>query len=42
VSLVPLERLLSARRSWTGRPSKDRAALVTVSADLRRPQQRQV
>jgi hypothetical protein len=30
VSLVPLERLLSARRSWTGRPSKDRAALVTA------------
>jgi hypothetical protein len=30
VSLVPLERLLSARRSRTGRPSKDRAALVTA------------
>jgi hypothetical protein len=30
VSLVPLERLLSARRSGTGRPSKDRAALVTA------------
>ena len=30
VSLVPLERLLSARRSWTGRPSKDRAALATA------------
>lgn len=30
VSLVPLERLLSARRSRTGRPSKDRAAVVTA------------
>src|SRR5882757_4637336 len=30
MSLVPLERLLSARRSRTGRPSKDRAALVTA------------
>jgi|HubBroStandDraft_1064217.scaffolds.fasta_scaffold89571_1 DDE family transposase/transposase-like protein DUF772 len=30
MSLVPLERLLSARRSGTGRPSKDRAALVTA------------
>ena len=30
VALVPLERLLSARRSRTGRPSKDRAALVTA------------
>src|SRR5882672_851398 len=30
VSLMPLERLLSARRSRTGRPAKDRAALVTA------------
>ena len=30
VSLVPLERLVSARRSWTGRPAKDRAALATA------------
>jgi len=30
VSLVPLERLLSARRSRTGRPSRDRAALATA------------
>jgi transposase len=30
VSLVPLERLLSARRSWTGRPPTDRAALATA------------
>jgi len=30
VALLPLERMLSARRSWTGRPSKDRAALVTA------------
>lgn len=30
VSLVPLERLLSARRSLTGRPSKDRAAMATA------------
>jgi hypothetical protein len=30
IALLPLERMLSARRSWTGRPSKDRAALVTA------------
>ena len=30
VSLVPMERFLSARRSRTGRPSKDRAALATA------------
>lgn len=30
VSLIPLERLLSARRSGTGRPSRDRAALATA------------
>ena len=30
VSLLPLERSLAARRSRTGRPSKDRAALVTA------------
>ena len=30
VTLAPLERLLSARRSATGRPAKDRAALVTA------------
>jgi hypothetical protein len=30
VSLVPLERLLSARRSRMGRPSKDRAAMATA------------
>jgi hypothetical protein len=30
VALAPLERLLSARRSSTGRPAKDRAALVTA------------
>jgi hypothetical protein len=30
VSLVPLERLLSARRSRIGRPSKDRAAMATA------------
>lgn len=30
VALAPLERMLSARRSGTGRPSKDRAALATA------------
>jgi hypothetical protein len=30
VAVVPLERMLSARRSATGRPAKDRAALVTA------------
>jgi hypothetical protein len=30
VALAPLERMLSARRSATGRPAKDRAALVTA------------
>ena len=30
VTLAPLERMLSARRSATGRPAKDRAALVTA------------
>jgi transposase len=30
VSLAPMERFLSARRSRTGRPSKDRAALATA------------
>jgi hypothetical protein len=30
VALAPMERLLSARRSSTGRPAKDRAALVTA------------
>jgi len=30
VSLVPMERLLAARRSRTGRPSKDRAAMATA------------
>lgn len=30
VSLLPLNRLLSARRARTGRPAKDRAALVTA------------
>ena len=30
VALVPLERLLSARRASTGRPAKDRAALVVA------------
>lgn len=30
IALVPLERALSARRSATGRPAKDRAALATA------------
>src|SRR5450432_4635442 len=30
VSMAPLERFLSARRSATGRPAKDRAALATA------------
>src|SRR5260370_21992277 len=30
ISLVPLGRLLSARRASTGRPAKDRAALATA------------
>jgi hypothetical protein len=30
VSLVPLDGLLTARRSWTGRRAKDRAALATA------------
>jgi len=30
VALTPLERMLSARRSFTGRPAKDRAALATA------------
>jgi hypothetical protein len=30
LALIPLERMLSARRSWTGRPAKDRAALCTA------------
>ena len=30
VSMAPLERMLSARRSATGRPAKDRAALATA------------
>lgn len=30
VSLVPLERLLHARRAMTGRPARDRAALATA------------
>src|SRR5579863_916476 len=30
MALAPLERLLSARRSSTGRPAKDRAALATA------------
>ena len=30
VALAPLERMLSARRSVTGRPAKDRAALATA------------
>lgn len=30
VSLIPLGRLLTARRASTGRPAKDRAALVTA------------
>jgi hypothetical protein len=30
VALAPLERMLSARRSATGRPARDRAALVTA------------
>lgn len=30
VALAPLERMLSARRAATGRPAKDRAALVTA------------
>jgi hypothetical protein len=30
VALVPMERMLSARRSSTGRPAKDRAALATA------------
>src|SRR5450631_3266047 len=30
VALAPLERMLSARRSGTGRPAKDRAALATA------------
>ena len=30
ISLVPLGRLLSARRAATGRPAKDRAALATA------------
>ncbi len=28
VAMAPLERMLSARRSWTGRPARDRAALA--------------
>ena len=30
VSMAPLEPMLSANRAWTGRPSKDRAALATA------------
>ena len=30
ISLIPLERLLGARRARTGRPAKDRAALATA------------
>jgi len=30
VAMLPLERLLSARRASTGRPAKDRAALITA------------
>jgi hypothetical protein len=30
IALVPLERMLSARRAATGRPAKDRAALATA------------
>jgi hypothetical protein len=30
VAVAPLERMLSARRAATGRPAKDRAALVTA------------
>jgi len=30
MAMLPLERLLSARRSSTGRPAKDRAALATA------------
>src|SRR5258708_21084334 len=30
ISLVPLGRMLSARRAATGRPAKDRAALATA------------
>ncbi len=30
LAVIPLERMLSARRSWTGRPAKDRAALLTA------------
>ena len=30
MSMVPLQRLLSARRALTGRPAKDRAALATA------------
>jgi hypothetical protein len=30
LALIPLERMLSARRSGTGRPAKDRAALCTA------------
>src|SRR5437764_7326344 len=30
IALAPLERMLSARRALTGRPARDRAALVTA------------
>jgi hypothetical protein len=30
IALVPLERILSARRAGAGRPAKDRSALVTA------------
>jgi len=30
MAMVPLDRMLSARRAATGRPAKDRAALATA------------